>query len=273
MGWDREKSRVDRRPYRYIYFLSSPVSTRRTEKAYFQSAFGLKTNQNWLVGQRYFSDAEVAEALERTKCENVELLLGIEATPASGDRTSVVVSLPRPEARRIVTQVRASERDIVAKEPIAPPSWLRPLAEDIELLQADADNQERDHEDLVARFFEVLGYRRIREIKFRRGRIDVVISKEDAPLITIEVKQDWSLSPGSIDAVNQAYRYAHEIGTRYVIVTNGDRYIVYDRDNPVDGLGRRGYTYDEHLVANFQLTSLREADLASIVALRKGNLA
>ena len=256
VGWDQEKPKEERRPYRYVYFLSSPINTRRTEKAFFQSAFGLQENQNWLVGQRYFDDLEVAAALESTRCSSVEQLLGIEVAPVAGEGALTARSSPRREVPR--------KRVRVVEEAIAPPDWLRPLTEDVKLLQDDADNQERDHEDLVARFFEILGYRRTKEIKFRRGRIDVLITKDDAPLITIEVKQDWSLSPSNKDYVAQAYRYAHELGTRHVIVTNGDRYLVYDRD--------MGRTYDENLSADFQLTALREEDLASIEGLRRGKL-
>lgn len=134
----------------------------------------------------------------------------------------------------------------------------------IRTLHRDSGHQERDHEDLVASFFVALDYKRTEDIRFRRGRVDIGISDGDQALITIEAKADWSLSAQNKDYISQAFNYSLETGTRWVIVTNGDRYLLFDRD--------QGRTYDEHLPADFQLTSLAGGDLEKIESLRKGHL-
>ena len=129
------------------------------------------------------------------------------------------------------------------------PSWLEQVINHIEELREDSRHQERDHEDLVSRFFEELGYKRGADIKYRRGRVDILIQHNDKPLIVIEVKRDWSLTSKSKEYVQQAFNYALDVGSRYVAITNGDRYVVYDRT--------QGLSYDEHLVYEFQLTRLK----------------
>ena len=96
-------------------------------------------------------------------------------------------------------------------------------------MRKDAGHQERDHEAIVAAMFECLGYKQVDEIKFRRGRIDVLISVNERPIFTIEVKADWGLSSSSTEAIRQAYNYALETGTPFVIVTNGDTYLFFRR--------------------------------------------
>jgi len=143
------------------------------------------------------------------------------------------------------------------------PQWLDSFVKRVHVLQKDSAHPERDHEDLVAGLFELLGYKRTEDIKFRRGRIDILICDNNDPLITIEVKSDWLLSSHNRDHIKQAFNYAHERGTRYVIVTNGNRYVVYDRE--------RGLSYDESLVAEFDLTSPTADTLEVLESLRKGN--
>lgn len=79
VGWDAEKSPDERRPYRFVFFLRSPLQTNRSDKAYFQAAFGELANQNWLVGQRYFNDEDIVRACEKTRNLTIESLLGISA--------------------------------------------------------------------------------------------------------------------------------------------------------------------------------------------------
>jgi len=255
LGWDQEKAKEDRRSYTYVSFLMRPQRTMRSDKQYFQSAFGQLDNPQWLAGQRYFDDTEVAAALERTATRSVEELLGISAV----SRSQVAPAMYRPVVASPTPALADRSRDTIAA-----PEWLQPLVREIETLRQDADHQERDHEDLVASFFVALGYQRTVDIRFRRGRVDIQISSGGQALITIEAKADWTLSPQNKDYVRQAFNYSHETGTRYVIVTNGDRYLLFDRD--------RGRTYDDHLVADFQLTSLQRDDIQIIERLRKGRL-
>ena len=75
IGWDSEKPGKDRRPYRFVYFLRDPQDTRNNEKVFFQHALAQGSNQNWLVGQRWFSDADVHAAIDRTGSISLEDLL------------------------------------------------------------------------------------------------------------------------------------------------------------------------------------------------------
>lgn len=77
IGWDSEKSAEKRRPYRYVFFLKSPKKSIYTKKDYYAEAFNQTHNQNWLVGQRYFTDKEVDMALENKNVGSIEELFGL----------------------------------------------------------------------------------------------------------------------------------------------------------------------------------------------------
>lgn len=116
----------------------------------------------------------------------------------------------------------------------------------------------------MASLFEILGYERIHDIKFRRGNIDIRIEKDNTPIITVEVKADWNLSPDSRGALRQAYNYAHETGTPFVIITNGDRYCIYDR--------RQGMSYEENLVSDFTISRMAQESISKLNLLRKESI-
>jgi len=82
IGWDYEKPAHLRRPYKYVFFLKSPLNTTRKDKSYFQEAFDQTHNQNWLVGQKYFSDSAVKLAFSKKNLSSIEGLLGIDAKAA-----------------------------------------------------------------------------------------------------------------------------------------------------------------------------------------------
>ena len=75
------------------------------------------------------------------------------------------------------------------------------------------------------------------------------------------MKADWNLTSKDLGPVQQAYHYAHEQGTRFVVITNGDHYCLYDRS--------RGYTYTEHLVGEFDLTDLGPEGITILMGLEK----
>jgi hypothetical protein len=84
-------------------------------------------------------------------------------------------------------------------------------------------------------------------------------------LLIAEVKAVWDLSfYNGIGAVKQAYNYAHDQGVRYVIVTNGDTYILFDR--------LKGLSWESNLLGEFQLTALQQEDLALIDRLRPAQM-
>ena len=103
-----------------------------------------------------------------------------------------------------------------------------PLIKDIKTLKKDSDHQERAHESLVESFYELLGYKKFAEIKHRQGRIDIGIYYQYSPLIVNEVKRDWRLTHEYQDVVEQGYGYAQQIDAKYVVITNGDYYAIYD---------------------------------------------
>ena len=249
IGWDIEKPPEQRRPYRYVFFLKNPKisSSSIRKKDYFQSAFKENRNLNWLVGQRWFSSPQLHEAIKSKKAINQEAFLGISI----GTSNSSV-----PDHEILDTQKTTEEK-------FTPPELL-PIIKQVKALHMRQDHKERDHEDLVKEFFKFLGYRPIEEIRFQQGRIDILISINNSPLITIEVKRDWGLSNDKIEYLDQAFRYALRTGTRYVAITNGDKYYFYDQD--------MGRSYGEKFMGQFELTRLTTETVKLISILKKESL-
>lgn len=143
------------------------------------------------------------------------------------------------------------------------PSDFRLVIKAVEVLRKERDHMERAHESLVEDFFVALGYVKHKDIKYRQGRVDIKIETAGHALLIAEVKADWDLSRANrngIDAIKQVYNYAHDQGVRYVIVTNGDIYILFDR--------LKGLSWESNLLGEFQLTALQQEDLALIDRLR-----
>lgn len=138
------------------------------------------------------------------------------------------------------------------------PDFLASVIKDIESLRPDVRHQERAHESLVEDFFVALGYQKHKDIKFRQGRIDITLEYAGLPIAVIEVKRDWALNMNVVR--QQAYAYAHSIGVRYVLLTNGETYILYDR--------LKGLSWDSNLLGEFRLTALQDEDLKLIDRLR-----
>jgi len=269
IGWDAEKPSEGRRPYQLVYFLRDPKPTMRYEKDFFAEAFRVANNQNWLVGQRWFSDTEVKAALERTNSPTVEAFLGI---------TGRAIRPPRDPMRRQLTPApetdppsghkerKQSHEDRSDEIRVSAP-WLEPVIQQVWRLKEQSKTLEREHEDAVAHFFEVLGYQRGSQIKFQRGLVDILIELEDqagiGPLV-VEVKRDWALSKESRKHIHQAYRYALEQGARFVIVTNSDRFLIYDRT--------KGLDLTDQFVGDFQLTHVTQPGLALIERFRYRNI-
>ena len=145
------------------------------------------------------------------------------------------------------------------------PSFLEPAILSIEALRQDSGHLERAHESLVEEFLSALGYEKHKDIVYRKGQVDITVTAGGLPLAVVEVKRNWSLSRyDGVGAIRQAYNYAHEKGIRYVLVTNGDTYLVFDR--------LKGLSWDTNVVGEFQLTSLVQDDLALIDRLRPERL-
>lgn len=145
------------------------------------------------------------------------------------------------------------------------PKWIKVMIEDIKKLKKYSSHHERSHESLIERFFENIGYKRFIDIKFRVGRIDIAVLIDERPAIVIEVKRYWNLNvKNDQNVIQQAYNYALRNGARFVIISNGDYYAVFDRD--------RGRTYKENLMGDYRLTNIQKNDLTLINFLKKDNL-
>ncbi|MBU1853955.1 MAG: type I restriction enzyme HsdR N-terminal domain-containing protein [Candidatus Omnitrophica bacterium] len=152
----------------------------------------------------------------------------------------------------------------VAQETYERPEWLHELLGDIDKLKNDPEHKERAHESLVESFYNLLGFVKFSDIKHRQGRIDITIEYEGKVIIVNEVKKSWGLSYRDRDAVIQVYNYSLETGARFVVITNGDYYAIFDKD--------KGRSYESNFVGNFQLSELRKKDLELIDFLRKDKI-
>jgi hypothetical protein len=172
----------------------------------------------------------------------------------SHDGASEVTSTVDPSDASTSERVRIENHD-----PEFP--WLGDLRRRIEILKQDQNHQERAHESLVEIFFEAMAYEKFVDIKHRQGRIDISIEIGRQIRVVNEVKRDWGLTSDNSKVVEQAYIYAMRSGSRTVVITNGDYYAVYDRDN--------GRSIRENFMGEFRLTDLTHDDVDLLVWLNK----
>lgn len=94
--------------------------------------------------------------------------------------------------------------------------------------------------------------------------MDVSIWDGKNPLLVVEVKPDWGLTQYKDPrAIQQAYNYALNHGVRYVAITNGDYYALFDR--------LKGLSYSSNCIAEFSITALEE-DLTAINRMKRNSL-
>ncbi len=122
------------------------------------------------------------------------------------------------------------------------------------------DYSERDCESCVEQLFSYLGYSAPGNIRYRQGRVDILICTNDKPMMVIEVKKSMTLSRDDEDAVMQAYGYSLKNSSRYVVVTNGDYYAFFDRE--------KGLSINENFQKELRLTKLSHRDLEFLENLR-----
>ncbi len=159
------------------------------------------------------------------------------------------------------------EPQVSSGQEILEPEFLKPIIQSIEFLRNDPQHQEQAHVSLAEDFFVAVGYQKQRDIKHQQGRVDLTLALNGHTVAVVEVKRSWNLSPDNkegLDAVKQAYAYAHDAGVRYVIVTNGDTYLFYDR--------LKGLSWQTNLFGAFSITLLKVDDLQVIERLRPENL-
>jgi len=139
------------------------------------------------------------------------------------------------------------------------PNKLKLLIEEVVYLKNDTRNsKEFDHDVLVGRFLEYLGYRHGIEIKFqvttsRANRLDLIGYKDNMPQIICEDKTFRKFNPKK--DYEQLFNYYPDTMPKWGILTNSDHYIVYDSD--------------KQLVGDFTLTNLTREDLKLINRLKK----
>ena len=144
------------------------------------------------------------------------------------------------------------------------PKWIQSIRNEITELRQDASHQERGHESLVERFYEGLGYERVSEIKYRLGHVDILIQLDSKPFVVTEVKKTWKLSRKDTKVVHQAYRYALENGARYIVITNGDYYAIFDRI--------KGFTIESNFIGEYYISKSDEDVSALMKFLSRANL-
>lgn len=167
-----------------------------------------------------------------------------------------------PYIRRLLGEMPSPRQP---KKQYVVPDNLNRVISSIRRLRDDPNHQERAHESLVEDFFVALGYEKHKDIKYRQGRVDISVWKGNNLLVIVEVKKDWNLSLyNSPKAVQQAYNYALDQGARWVILTNGDYYAIFDR--------LKGLSTSSNLIGEFQLTALEEEDAAMIKRMSRDNL-
>ncbi len=172
------------------------------------------------------------------------------------------------ELLKVRTKDRSQRSQITRinkKQESITPEWLSGLIRSINLLKKDKNHYEREHESLVEKFFGSLGYEAHNEIKYRQGHVDILISLNSRPCIVVEVKRYWALARNDEDVIFQAYRYALKNGARFVVLSNGDSYILFDR--------LKGFSIDQNYIGTFKLTQLENNSLQLVNFLQKENIA
>jgi predicted Mrr-cat superfamily restriction endonuclease len=173
----------------------------------------------------------------------------------------VYPQLPPYIARIVGFSVPTASKEIA----FVRPADLKIVIDAVEVLRKERNHMERAHESLVEDLFVAIGYRKHKDIKYRQGRVDIKIEAGGHALLIVEVKADWDIGfKNAIDAIKQAYNYAHDQGVRNVIVTNGDTYILFDR--------MKGLSWESNLLGEFQLTALEQEDLLLIDRLRPARM-
>jgi len=179
-----------------------------------------------------------------------------------GTTGALIDALPPYVARWLDIEVQPKSEKLTYVRP----QYLEQIFRSIETLAEDPQHQERAHESLVEDFLAALGYQKHQDIRYRQNRIDITLSVQGLPVAVIEVKRAWDLSrDGAGGAIQQGYNYALSQGIRFVVISNGDTYLLFDR--------LKGLSFDSNLVGEIKLTALQDEDLKLIDRLRPENMA
>lgn len=245
------------------YFQSSELDTARRRLA------DVKYRAPWDDGQ--CPPSQAANASE------IESLLA-ELSASSGDVAAGKRIRSRLRALGHYGGLRQRENDIergIAQSrspsavPVAePPRSVLPPIPEAEALIARIRTlvglPERNHEDVVKDLLLRLGFE-ASVIVFQQGRIDLrVLTHQGKTAAVFEVKRTIASESERAGARRQAIDYATQTGAIIFVITDGDRYEVYDR--------RKGNDYDTMVCGKFQLSAFREADALILDLLRPSRL-
>ncbi len=140
-----------------------------------------------------------------------------------------------------------------------------PLADRVPLPFADSDEYlsrlaatrglpERNMEDMVKELLIRLGHP-AGSIAFQIGRIDIsILDKQRRTIMVLEVKTSIAGKSNRDAAIRQAQDYAARTGARFFVISDSDRYEIYDRT--------KGLLLDDMKCCAFQLTAMKESDLS-----------
>jgi len=127
------------------------------------------------------------------------------------------------------------------------------------------DALEREVEDVVKTTMVELGHNE-GHVRFRIGHADLRLNGPSGEAVAvIEVKRPPLAGRTRDQARRQAFDYANQTGARYVVLTDADVYVIYDR-------ARAGFTFDEQICGEFQLTRFRLEDEGLLDLLRPRGL-
>ena len=127
-------------------------------------------------------------------------------------------------------------------------------------IQSVIGQPERNVEDVVKDLLLRLGHP-VNRIVFQRGRIDLILQDDSGkPSFVFEVKRSIASEAERAAARRQAMDYACQTGAPFLVITDADRYEIYDR--------RRGLDFDAMFSGRFQLTHFDEASTQVLDLLR-----
>lgn len=146
-------------------------------------------------------------------------------------------------------------------------SFILPPVTDAESLLAQVraivGQPERNMEDAVKDFLVRLGHP-TSAVRFQIGRMDVAVEGAGGKtLFVFEVKRSLANPSMRDDALRKGFDYANRTGARYVVLSDADRYELYDRT--------RGLDHASMHCGSFRLTEFRAADIPVLDILRSRN--
>jgi hypothetical protein len=122
---------------------------------------------------------------------------------------------------------------------------------------------ERNMEDVVKELLVLLGHP-TNQIVFQRGRVDLILQDSSRKTsFVFEVKRSIASESERAKARRQANDYAAQTGAQFLVITDGDRYDIYDR--------HRGRDYPSMFCGHFQLTQFDPTSAAVLDLLRYQN--